>query len=93
MSTPGALVRRVREWYDLTQADLARHMKVTPTYIAMVERGERAPSKQFMAHLELVDWKLSVEQGKPIRAIIRTPSEDDPPPLASIVGHPRRLNC
>ena len=93
MSTPGALIRRVREWYDLTQADLARHMKVTPTYIAMVERGERAPSKQFMAHLELVDWKLSVEQGKPVRAIIKESPEDDTPPLASKVYHPIELAC
>ena len=93
MDTPGKLVREVRQRHRLTQAQLGALMGIAPNHIAMIERGERPVTDQFMRHLELLDRILTVEPEYRNRAIIKGSPEDDLPPPASIVVHPIELAC
>lgn len=65
MQTPGELLRALRQKHGLTQARLAELLKTTTNYVARVERSERIPSEQFMAHVQLLDWVLTVNKELP----------------------------
>lgn len=78
---PGKLLRDVRQRHSLTQVQLADLLKATSNYVAQVERAERTPSDQFMAHVELLDWTLTVISEIKKGAIIDSPSKLPAPPL------------
>jgi len=51
MEPAGQAIKTMREALGLTLAELARRAECDPAYLGRVERGEREPSKYFVAHL------------------------------------------
>ncbi len=58
--TIGARLRTLRRWRRLTQAELAGLAGVSPSYVAMVERGERALDRR--SHIAAIASALRVSE-------------------------------
>ncbi len=83
----GELLSRQRERLGLTQADLAKRMGKTQTYIARVEGGKRDPRWEtvldFARALELEPMLVPSSRVAAAQAIVHSESDppDETPPL------------
>ena len=77
----------------LNHLDLLDRSLAARDYIATLRQSQPSLSAECLAALEALERILTVEPDYRKRGIIRKPSEDDPPPLATIVVHPIELAC
>ncbi len=61
----GAQIRALRKAKDLTQEELAEKCDFDPTYISLLERGERNPPFSTLC-------KLAERMGRPVRDLVAT---------------------
>jgi predicted transcriptional regulator len=83
--TPGQAFKRRRRALGLTQAELARRIGTTQSYIAAVERGDRETRwntvLEIARALELEPMLVPRERLPAVEAALHLSPEDDVPPL------------
>ena len=83
--TPGQAFKRRRLELRLTQAELARRLGMTQSYIAAVERGDRETRWRTVLEiaraLELETMLIPRERIPAVNAVLGLGTEDDVPPL------------
>ncbi len=47
----GAIIRKYRERFKITQKELSKDLKVTSTYLSAIENGRKEPSISLLRHI------------------------------------------
>ncbi len=57
----GANIREAREWWEMTQRDVADHLEVTVPIISRYESGEKIPSLERLQELAEL-FEISIDE-------------------------------
>lgn len=99
----GPQLRQLRRSYNQTQAEMARQLKLSPTYVNLLENNQRSLSVKVLVALTEaygVDWRALVNDNQAtqladLRAAVRDPAVSAPKPdlqeLRAALDHAPRL--
>lgn len=59
---PGAVIRKWRLMFDISQVDLAKEMDIAPSVISDYEKGRRKPGVQFLR--DIVNSMIEIDEGR-----------------------------